>query len=88
MVNEYKINHLLQSHREAVLVPEPLSGADGGVLGAWVHAPAHSEHAAVLPGVAAQQRVGQGALARPGGSNYDQVGGGVVSAEAQGGHKQ
>ena len=82
------LNPLLQSHREAVLVPEPLSGADGGVLGARVHAPAHPEHAAVLPGVAAQQRVGQGALARPGGSNYDQVGGGVVSAEAEGGQEQ
>ena len=67
---------------------EPFSSTNGGFLGAGVQSPAHPKHAAILPGVAAQQRVGQGALARPGGSNYDQVGGGVVSAEAQGGHKQ
>ena len=88
MSTKWKSSFLLSSHREAVLVPKPLSGADGGVLSAGVQAPAHPKHAAVLPGVAAQQRVGQGALARPGGSNYDQVGGGVVSAEAQGGHEQ
>ena len=88
MSTKWKSSFLLSSHREAVLVPEPLSGADGGVLSAGVQASANPKHAFIFTGIAAKQRVGQGALACPGGSNYDHVGGGVVRAKAQGGHEQ
>ena len=74
MSTKWKSSFLLSSHREAVLVPKPLSGANGGVLGAGVHASANTKHAFIFTRVAAQQRVGQGALARSSGTDYDHMG--------------
>ena len=53
-----------RANSEAIGITKPLSGADGCVLGAGVEAPAHSEHAVIVPpGVTPEQSIGQGALA-------------------------
>ena len=67
-----------QTYRDVVSGAEPHAGLYGGVLGAGLHPPAHLEGTGGAPRVAAQQRVAQGALARPGGAEQDEPGVGEV----------